>query len=138
MEILTQAHAAYRLMYHIVWIPKYRRKILQKGIAEYCEEVIKTEMIDRYPDVRIEEINIEIDHVHVIAIIPPKYAISRIIGEMKSRSSKKMREKYEYIKRNETMWSIGYFVSSVGLDEKKIRRYVKYQEKQDKGQAKLV
>ena len=95
-------------------------------------------MRDRYPDVKVEEINMGEDHVHVIVIIPPKYAISRIIGEMKSRSSKKMKEKFEYIRRNESMWSIGYFVSSIGLDEKKIRRYVKYQEKQDKGQAKLV
>ncbi|MCA9397199.1 IS200/IS605 family transposase [candidate division WWE3 bacterium] len=138
MEIRTQAHAAYRLMYYIVWIPKFRQKIMVTGVKKYCEEVIRTYIAERYPDVSIEEIKIMKDHVHMVAVIPPKYAIAKVVGDIKANSSKEIRKKFEYIRRNPATWSIGYFVSSVGLDEKKIRQYVQYQEKQDKGQTKFV
>ncbi|MBN1916085.1 IS200/IS605 family transposase [Candidatus Dojkabacteria bacterium] len=107
-------------------------------MKEYCEKVIKSYVIDRYPDVKIEEIKIMEDHLHLLCVIPPKYAISKVIGDIKSNSSREMRKKFEYLRRNENLWSIGYFVSSVGLDEEKIRRYVRYQAEQVKGQAKLV
>lgn len=139
MEIRKQNHTAYRLMYHIVWIPKYRHKLLVKGVDRYCEEIIKSIQKERYPDVEINEIEVKEDHIHIVMIIPPKYAISRVMKELKSRSSRGMRKKYEYIRRGrENLWSIGYFVSSIGLDEKKIRWYVRHQEEQDKGQTKFV
>ena len=138
MEIRVQAHAAYRLMYHVVWIPKYRQKILVKGVERYCEKVIRNYVKDRYPDIVIEELRIMEDHVHMVAIIPPKYSISSVIGGIKANSSLKMRQEFEYIRRNRAMWSVGYFVSSVGLDEEKIKKYVRYQEEQDKGQLKIV
>lgn len=138
MEIRTQAHVAYKLKYHIVWIPKFRQKILVKGVARYCEQVIRSSVIDRYPDVEIYEMNIQKDHIHMIASIPPKYAISSVMMGIKSDSARELRKKFEYIRRNKSVWSVGYFVSSVGVDEKRITNYVKYQEKQDKGQTKFV
>ena len=139
MKTLVQSHAAYRLLYHVVWIPKYRMQILKGGVDKYCEKVIKTKTMERYPDVQIEEINIQEDHVYVLLIIPPKYAISKVLGDMKRDSSRELRKKFEYLKRGrDAMWSIGYFVSSVGLDEEKVKRYVKYQEKEDKGQRLAV
>ncbi|GAB4286892.1 MAG: hypothetical protein Kow0081_4800 [Candidatus Dojkabacteria bacterium] len=81
---------------------------------------------------------LDTDHVHKVVVIHPKYAISRVIGAIKANSSKEMRKRFEYLRRNPTMWSVGYFVSSVGLDEARIKRYVKHQEEQDKGQALLV
>jgi len=75
----------------------------------------------------------------MVVVIPPKYGISRVIGEVKSISSRKLREKFEYLRRGrDSLWSIGYFVSSMGLDEERIKRYVRYQRKQDEGQLLAV
>ena len=129
----------YRLLYHIVWIPKRRWKVLKLGVAEYCEKVVRSFVVDRYPDVLVEEMNVQLDHVHVVMVIPPKYSISRVVGEVKSWSSRVMRERFEYLRRGRaSMWSIGYFVSSLGLDEERIRKYVRYQEQQESGQLKAV
>ena len=87
----------------------------------------------------MEEIAIQEDHVHMVVVIPSKYGISRVIGEVKSTSSRKLREKFEYLRRGrDNLWSIGYFVSSMGLDEERIKRYVRYQRKQDEGQLLAV
>jgi len=135
MEIRTQAHVAFKLLYHIVWIPKYRYKVLVDGVAKYATNVIKNIVIDEYPDVFLEEISVQQDHVHLIMSIPPKYSLSSVIGNIKRLSSKRLRQKFEYLKKpRNNLWSIGYFVSSIGLNENKIRKYVKYQQKQDEGQ----
>ena len=135
MEVRAQSHVVFKLLYHIVWIPKYRRKVLVRGVAAYAEDAIKTVVVEEYPDVILEEISVQQDHVHIVISIPPKYAISSVVGTIKRISSKKLRQKFEYLNKPRIgMWSIGYFVSSVGLDEGKIRKYVKFQQKQDEGQ----
>ena len=119
--------------------PKYRYKLTKGGIAKYCEKVFKGVVSRNYEDVTIEEVNILEDHVHLLLVIPPKYSISAIIGTIKRLSSKQMRQKFEYLRTGRTaMWSIGYYVSSVGLNETVVRDYVKYQQKQDSGQLKAV
>jgi len=139
MKTLVQAHVCYRLMYHIVWIPKYRYKIFKPGVKEYCKKVIKSAITDRYPDVVMEELNVMEDHVHMVVVIPPKYGISKVVGDVKRDSSRGMRKRFEFLRRGrDAMWSIGYFVSSVGLDEKRIRNYVTHQGKQDSGQLEAV
>ena len=139
METRVQAHVAYKLLYHVVWIPKYRYKLTKGGIAKYCEKVFKGVVSRNYEDVTIEEVNILEDHVHLLLVIPPKYSISAIIGTIKRLSSKQMRQKFEYLRTGRTaMWSIGYYVSSVGLNETVVRDYVKYQQKQGSGQLKAV
>ena len=70
--------------------------------------------------------------------IPPKYAISAVIGVLKGTSSRLMRKQFAYLQTRREMWSVGYFISSVGANESVIRRYIQYQEKQDLGQATLV
>ena len=130
METRVQAHVAYKLLYHVVWIPKYRYKLTKGGIAKYCEKVFKGVVSRNYEDVTIEEVNILEDHVHLLLVIPPKYSISAIIGTIKRLSSKQTRQKFEYLRTGRTaMWSIGYYVSSVGLNETVVRDYVKYQQK---------
>ena len=135
MKTLVQSHTAYQLLYHIVWIPKYRRKLLISGVASYLEKNMKTYLSERYPDVVIEELSIQVDHIHIMLIIPPKYSISKVVGDIKSNSSKELRKNFDYLRRvsRDGMWSTGFFVSSVGLDEQRIRKYIQYQEKQDKG-----
>lgn len=138
MKTRVQAHVSYKLLYHIVWIPKRRYKVLKKGIRKYCDKVIRTSTSDRYSDVIIEDITVKKDHVHLIVAIPPKYSISKVVGDIKRDSSRKMRQKFEYLKARDAMWSIGYFVSSIGLNEMVVKRYVAYQKEQDSGQLKAV
>ena len=128
-------------MYHIVWIPRYRYKVLVNGVDEYLltkmEEVRK-----RYPEIEYVERNIRPDHVHVVVSFPPKYSISKVVQIIKSNTGRALWEKFEFLQERYYgrggIWSAGYFVSTVGLDEKVIRRYVKYQEKEDLGQAELA
>ena len=138
MEIKVQGHAAYQTQYHIVWIPKKRKRILIDGAKEYLEKVLKTCILDRYPDVYISEQNIQPDHVHILIEIPPKYSVSTVVGYLKGLSSREMRKQFDFIKKMTEMWSVGYFVSTVGINEKVIQRYIRHQEKQDSGQALLV
>ena len=138
MKTRVQAHVAYRLIYHVIWITKFRKEVLISGVAEYTDKVIRSTTSDSYPDVVIEELNIRQDHIHMLAVIPPKYSISNIVRVIKSETSRKLRKEFEYLRKYDSLWSIGYFVGSVGMDEQRIRSYVKYQEEQDKGQAELA
>ncbi len=86
--------------------------------------------------------NIQVDHIHTIMIIPPKYSVSEVIGRLKGQSASKRRKKFAWLEhvhwKENLVWSAGYFVSTVGLNEEQIIKYVKWQESQDSGQAKLV
>ncbi len=139
METRVQDHVAYKFLYHIVWIPKYCYKLLKKGVSKYCDKVIRSVVSDNYDDIIIEELTVMSDHIHLLICIPPKYSLNKVIEKIKGSSSRIMRQKFEYLKRGrDAMWSIGYFVSSVGLKEKTIRNYVTHQQKQDSGQLKAV
>lgn len=138
MKFHVQAHVTYKTRYHIVWIPKYRRKTLVKGVREYLEKVMDTYLTDRYPDVILIERSVQEDHIHVLIEIPPKYSVSKVIGDIKANTSRLMRKKFDYLARADEMWSIGYFVSTVGTNEKMIKNYIQNQEKQDKGRSEIV
>ena len=134
MKVKKQAHVAYQTLYHVVWIPKRRYKVLKRGIKEYFERVMDSYLVDRYPDVHVHERNIQRDHVHILMEIPPKYAVSRIVQGIKADTSRKMRKKFEYLRRGRgAMWGVGYFVSTVGKNEKMIRRYIEHQQEEEKG-----
>ena len=134
MKTRVQAHTCYRLLYHIVWIPK-KRHHLMRGIQTYATKVIKGVTSDRYDDIIIEEINVQEDHIHMMIIIPPKYSVSTVVGDIKRDSSRLLRQKFPHLQnQRDALWSIGYFVSSVGLDEGRIRRYIQFQDEQDSGQ----
>ena len=140
MELRKQAHCAYRCQYHIVWITKYRYKVLVSGVKEYVEKRLK-QVKDYYPEIEYVETNVQPDHVHVVINFPPKYSIAKVVQIMKSNTSRGLYEQFKYLReryRTKHVWSIGYYVSTVGLDEEEIKRYVKYQEKEDLGQAELA
>jgi putative transposase len=122
----------------VVWIPKGRRRILIPGVRKYLEKVIFGLIEDRYPDVYVSELSIQPDHIHALIEIPPKYAVSTIIGYLKGRSSLGLRKKFEFIRKNLSTWSPGYFVSSVGVNEALIKKYIKFQQDQDWGQTEFV
>ena len=139
MEIRLSAHGAYHHQYHIVWIPKYRRKVLTRELKAFLEKDLFT-IQQFHPDVEIEQFSIQRDHVHVVMIIPPKYAVSTIVGKIKANTSRKLRQRFPQVKkiywRNE-FWSVGFFSSTVGINEDVIKRYVEFQEKADTGQLQL-
>ena len=140
MEVRLSGHSAYRTQYHIVWIPKYRRRILNPGVKGYLKKILP-KILEELPGCEIIEQNIQADHIHTVMIIPPKYAVSEVIGRIKQRSASMLRKKLPFLKevyRGEPMlWSPGYFVSTVGVDEAKIIKYVQWQERQDSGQTKF-
>ena len=140
MQVTYSGHSVYHTVYHIVFVTKYRRKVLNPGFAKYAHTVIK-EVAEKVDGVLIEELNIQVDHVHAVMVIPPRYAVSKVVEIVKSQSTKIIRKKYPWLDKvyfgTLSLWSVGYFVSSVGLNEEAIKSYVKYQQKQDSGQARL-
>ena len=128
-------------MYHIVWIPRYRYEVLVKGVDEYLLKKMD-EIRKIYPEIEFVQRNIQPDHVHLVLSFPPKYSIAKVVQIIKSNTGKAMWEKFDFLRQRYYgrggIWSAGYFVSTVGLDEKLIERYVRHQEKEDLGQAKLA
>ena len=140
MENRLSGHSVYRTEYHVVWIPKYRRRILNSGLKEYLVKVWP-KILRGMPGVEIVEQNIQEDHIHTIMIIPPKYSVSEVIGRVKGQSASRLRKKFKWLKnvywKENIVWSPGYFVSTIGLNEEQMIKYVQWQESQDSGQAKL-
>ena len=95
-----------------------------------------------YPEIEYEEINIQEDHVHVLLDVPPSFGVPKAVQLIKQNTGVELKKKFEFIRKTYYgkggMWSVGYFVSTVGLDEDMIRKYVIYQEKEDSGQTKFV
>ncbi|MFH1976503.1 MAG: IS200/IS605 family transposase [Pseudomonadota bacterium] len=140
MEYTKTAHSIYYLQYHIVWVCKYRRRVLNPGVCGYVRKLMP-KLMRSMPGVKLETIGFDIDHVHMLMSIPPKYSISSVMGKLKSQSASQMRKEFSWLSKvywNENIvWSPGYFVSSVGVDEATIRNYVEYQGCQDSGQLQL-
>ena len=139
MEVRFSGHGSYYHLYHLVWIPKYRRKILKDELKQFISDRFQ-EITAYHPDVAIDTYNIQEDHVHLVMVIPPKYSVSSIVGKLKSNSSRKARSHFSWLddmyRRNE-FWSPGFFSSTVGVNEAQIKCYVELQEKVDKGQLQL-
>jgi len=139
MQIRLSAHGAYHHQYHLVWIPKYRKRVPKGDVKAFL--VARLGAIDEdHPDVEVEQFSIQGDHVHLVAVSPPKYAVSAIGGKFKANTSREIRQHCPWVKklywRNE-LWSERFFASIVGIDEALIKRYVEFQEKVDKGQLTL-
>ena len=140
MEYIKTAHGIYYLQYHVAWVCKYRRRILNPGMCGYIRKLLP-KLLRSMPGVEIETIGFDKDHLHMMVSIPPKYSISSVMGKLKSQSASQLRKAFPWLNKvywNENIvWSQGYFVSSVGVDEETIRRYVEYQGRQDSGQLHL-
>jgi len=129
----------YNTEYHIVWTPRYRRKIFVKGVDKYLENILMN-LDELEEDIEVIKVNVQPDHVHLVTIIPPRLSVASVIQFMKSQSAKKLRERFEYIRkaiRRGGIWSRGYCISTIGMNEQAILRYVEHQEKEDKGQITL-
>jgi len=140
VKLHKAAHTVYKTQYHIVWVTRFRRKILVKGVTDYLKLQVH-EVGKFYPDWHLTEIGIEKDHVHLHMVIPPKYSVSFVVETLKKNTSRKLKARYKFLAKvywdRGGIWSTGYFVSTVGIDEDIIRRYVAMQGKEDAGQAQL-
>ena len=140
MEYIKTAHSVYYLQYHIVWVCKYRRRILDPGLIGRIRKILP-KLLRSMPGVKLETIGFEKDHLHMVMSIPLRYSIASVMGKLKSQSSWQIRKSFPWLAKvywNENIvWSPGYFLSSVGVDEEKIIKYVELQGRQDSGQLQL-
>ena len=126
------SHTKWECKYHVVFIPKCRRQVLYEGIRRDLGEVFHR--LAKQKESRIEEGHLMSDHVHMMIAIPPKYAVSQVIGYIKGKSAIHVARVYGERKRNfvgQHFWARGYFVSTVGRDEAVIRAYIRSQEQED-------
>ena len=126
-------HTRWDCKYHIVFIPKCRRKTLYVQLRQHLGEVFRN--LAAQKECRVEEGHMLSDHVHMMISIPPKYAVSQVVGFIKGKSAIHLARVYGERKRSfvgQHFWARGYFVSTVGRDEAVIREYIKHQEQEDK------
>lgn len=127
-------HAIWHCQYHVVWVPKYRFRILEGALAQELRACIR--IFSEQSHCEIVELNIQRDHVHLIIMVPPKISISELMGRLKGRSAIRLLKQHPEIRKRRYwgnhFWAPGYCVDTVGLDSEMIRRYVRYQEKREK------
>src|SRR4030042_4205115 len=128
------SHVIYYHVYHIVWTPKYRYKIMEGKLKEFIEENIRK--LCEWKHAEILELNIQMDHVHIVVFLEPKMSVSEFMGTIKGKLAIKIFQSFAGLKKKpywgNHFWSRGYCSSTVGLNEEQVRKYVKYQEEQEK------
>jgi putative transposase len=127
------SHVVYQCTYHVVWVPKYRYRILSGAVAELIDRDIR--MLCEGKDVEVIELSVQVDHVHALFSIPPKISVSSFMGFLKGKLAIKVMKSYPRLRKKpywgNHFWARGYVVSTVGLNEDLIRRCVKYQEEKE-------
>jgi putative transposase len=128
------SHTLWHCQYHIVWVPKYRHRILTGNVGHEVGNCIRA--FSQQKEIEIVEMNIQPDHVHLLVMIPPKVSVSDYCGMVKGRSAIRVFNKFKELKQRpywgNHFWTEGYCVDTVGLDSEMIRKYVKYQEAQER------
>ena len=128
----TLSHTKWDCKYHIVFIPKYRRKALYKELRRHLGDVFRS--LARQRESHIEEGHLMSDHVHMLISIPPKYSVAQVVGFIKGKSAIHIARTYLGRRKNFTgqnFWARGYYVTTVGRDEATIRAYIQHQEEED-------
>lgn len=132
-EIRSLRHTSWECKYHVVFIPKYRKKTIYKELRRHLGEVFHELASQR--ESRIEEGHLMCDHVHLLISIPPKYSVAQVMGYLKGKSAIHIARVYAGRRRNfkgQSFWARGYFVSTVGSDEQTVRKYIQNQEAEDR------
>ena len=127
------AHVVWDCKYHIVWCPKYRFRILKGDIAKSVREIIR--QLCEWRQIEILAGNVQTDHVHLVISFPPKYSVAEVIGFLKGKSAIKVFDRHLDLKKRywgRHFWAKGYCVSTVGLDEEQIKKYVTWQMNRDR------
>jgi putative transposase len=140
MDFKKQGHCVYYNRYHLVIATKYCRKILKPGFGEYLQKLV-IGIGRQIPEIEVIEVNTDKDHMHILLSIPPKMSVSEVVKAIKAKTGLYMRKKFPFLDKVywdiNGIWSRGYFVSTVGISESTIRKYIEMQGKEDSGQAKL-
>ncbi len=140
MEYKRLSHCVYVCDYHIVLVTKYRRKIFNEGIFAYLS-IKLTEIRKYYPLIDFKEVNHDENHIHALISIPPTMRVGKVVQLIKSNTARELKQKFPHLREvywgTDGIWSDGYFVSTVGINEKIIRQYIEMQGEEDAGQAKL-
>ena len=138
-RFMTLTHVLWHCQYHLVWVPKYRYRVLKGEIGREvhnCVQVFCSQL-----GCMVVELNVQTDHVHLLVKVPPKVSISKLMGVVKGRTALRLFTRYPYLRKKpywgNHFWAKGYCVDTVGVDATMIRKYVKYQEKQERHQQEL-
>ena len=126
-------HTTWDCKYHLIWIPKYRKKMIYGNLRKYLGEVLRELALQK--ESNIIEGHLMGDHVHLLISIPPKYSVSQVVGYIKGKSAIHIARTYEGRRQNftgQSFWARGYFVSTVGRDEETVKKYIKKQEEADR------
>jgi len=133
MRIQSLNHSTYQHQYHIVWGTRYRRKYLKEYVkSELLESFYET--VKKYPTLYIHAVNVDQDHVHIQIEISPDISVAAVVQKLKGCSSMHLKRKFRFIKNiylDGSIWSVGYFSSTIGLNEQQIKKYIEHQGKQD-------
>ena len=131
-EYQSLSHTRWDCKYHILFIPKCRRKVIYGGLRQHLGEIFRE--LARQRECRVVEGHLMKDHVHICLSVPPKYSVSNVVGFVKGKSAITIARHFGGRQRNftgEVFWARGYFVSTVGLDEEMVRAYIRHQEQED-------
>ena|SRR3989338_10453940 len=138
MEYKKLSHAVYHCFYHIVLSTKYRRSIFNDGVFAFMK-VKLLEITEHYPAIEIKEINHDKDHIHMHVSIPPTMGVGKFVGIFKANTSRGLKTKFPFLKDvywgSDGIWSDGYFVSTTGINDEVIAKYIRNQGAEDSGQA---
>lgn len=139
MNKYSLSHTKWKCQYHIIFIPKYRQKVLYGKLREDIREIIRN--LCRYKNVEIIEWAVCIDHVHLCVSIPPKESVLNFMGYLKGRSAIRIFEKYPELKKkwHNEFWATGYYVTTVGdITEEAVKKYIQNQEEEDKEASRII
>jgi putative transposase len=138
-EYIRADHCVYLCDYHIVLVTKYRRNVIaNEGIWKHLKQKFY-EVTEHYPRIKIKEINHDINHVHTLISIPPQESVGSVVRLFKTNTSRNLKTQFPFLKQlywgTDGIWSDGYFVSTVGVDQNTIKRYIENQGMIDSGQT---
>ena len=138
MELIVLSHCIYHCDYHLILVTKYRKELFNEGVFAYLK-IKLTEVSSHYPLIKIKTVNHDKDHIHLLLSLPPTIAVGKVVGIIKQNTAKELKQKFQFIKQSywgtDSMWSEGYFVTTVGANESIIKKYIENQGKKDLGQT---
>ena len=136
----SKSHCVFVCDYHIVFPTKYRRKVINEGVKAFILSRIE-EIKEHYPELQFKNVNTDKDHIHLLVSIPPQFAVGKVVGIIKTNTARGMKAEIPFLKEvywgTNSIWSEGYFVSTVGINEETIRNYIDQQGQADAGQNNL-
>lgn len=138
MQLIRLAHCVYHCEYHLVLVTKYRREIFKEGVFAFMKCKL-AEVTQYYPQIKFREVNHDIDHVHLLVSLPPTMSVGKAVNIIKANTARQLKQKFPFLKQvywgTDSVWSEGYFVTTVGANENAVKKYIEEQGKKDSGQT---